>query len=105
MYIVALAWLYVAVLMAVTEPNWVAGTLSFLAYGLGPLALFLWLAGTPVRRARSAEQAIDDVVGTDDRADAQSDQKDLGEGRGELGALVQPRDEVGDRDVDHAGRG
>lgn len=45
MYIIAIAWLYVTVLMAATEPSFVGGVLTFLLYGLGPLALFLYLFG------------------------------------------------------------
>ena len=54
MYIVACAWLYVTVLMALTEPNITAGILTFALYGLAPLALLLWIAGTPERRRRAA---------------------------------------------------
>ncbi|MDQ3196727.1 MAG: hypothetical protein ACR2FI_10680 [Burkholderiales bacterium] len=54
MYIVAIAWLYVAVLMAATEENLVAAAMTFLCYGLLPLALLLWLVGTPERRRRRA---------------------------------------------------
>ena len=50
MHIVALAWLYVTVLMALTESNVVAGTLTLLFYGILPLALVLWLFGGPARR-------------------------------------------------------
>ena len=50
MYIVAIAWLYVALMMAITERSLVAGTMTFLFYGLLPLALLLWLVGTPRRR-------------------------------------------------------
>ncbi len=52
MYIIAIAWLYVTILMAATETSLVAGLLTFLFYGLAPLALFLWLFGTPQRRRR-----------------------------------------------------
>jgi hypothetical protein len=45
MYIVAIAWIYVTLLMAATEPSFVRGVLTFLLYGLGPLALFLFLFG------------------------------------------------------------
>lgn len=54
MYIVAIAWLYVTLLMAVTERNVVAGVMTFLAYGFLPLALLLWLLGGPRRRRRPA---------------------------------------------------
>ena len=56
MYIVAIAWLYVTVLMAATERSVTAGVLTFLAYGLAPLALLLWLFGGP-RRHRDAARA------------------------------------------------
>lgn len=57
MYIIAIAWLYVTLLMAATEPSVVAGILSFLVYGAAPLALFLWVFGTPQRRRNQAKQA------------------------------------------------
>lgn len=59
MYIIAIAWLYVTVLMALTETNITAGILTFLLYGLFPLALLLWLLGTPERRRRAAKRGDD----------------------------------------------
>ena len=52
MYIVAIAWVYVVMLMALTEPTFTAGVATFVFYGLLPLALLLWLLGTPERRRR-----------------------------------------------------
>jgi hypothetical protein len=52
-YIVAIAWLYVTLLMAATEPSVVGGVLTFLTYGAGPLAIFLYVFGR--RRPRSLE--------------------------------------------------
>lgn len=58
MYVIAIAWLYVTVLMAATEPNLTAGVLTFAFYGLLPLSLLLWLLGTPQRRRqRQAQEA------------------------------------------------
>ncbi len=59
MYVIAIAWLYVTVLMAATEPNLTAGILTFSLYGLFPIALLLWLLGTPERgrRGRAREAA------------------------------------------------
>lgn len=54
MYIIAIAWLYVTVLMALTESNLIAGTATFLFYGLLPLSLLMWLGGTRARRQRQA---------------------------------------------------
>jgi len=50
MYVIAIGWIYVTLLMAATEPNITAGALTFALYGLAPLALLLWLMGTPQRR-------------------------------------------------------
>jgi hypothetical protein len=52
MYIIAIGWIYVTLLMAVTETNITAGILTFVVYGLAPLSLILWLLGTPMRRRR-----------------------------------------------------
>lgn len=54
MYIVAIGWLWVVLMMALTESSLTAGLLTFFFYGLAPLALFLWLAGTPARRRRQS---------------------------------------------------
>ena len=61
MYIVAIAWLYVALMMAVAEATNTTGTLlgaliTFLLYGLGPVALVLYLMATPARRKRRKAQ-------------------------------------------------
>jgi hypothetical protein len=73
MYIVAIGWLYVTVLVAINEPTVVAAIVSFLFYGLLPCALLLWLGGFKARRQRRrslADQRADD----DDRRDTQADQ-------------------------------
>jgi hypothetical protein len=63
--LVALAWMYVVVLMAAAEATAPNGSLlgaffTFLLYGVGPLALALYLLGTPARRrARRAAAAGD----------------------------------------------
>jgi hypothetical protein len=73
MYIVAIAWLYVTLMMALTEPNIVAGALTFLFYGLLPCALLLWLFGTPQRRRnrlrKIPQQHLDQPDGTDAKPD------------------------------------
>jgi hypothetical protein len=63
MYIVAIAWLYVALMMAVVEATSSTGNLlgalvTFVLYGLGPVALVVYLMRTPHRRrARKALEA------------------------------------------------
>lgn len=50
MYIIAIGWIYVVLLMSFTEESIVAGAATFLFYGLAPLSLLLYLLGTPGRR-------------------------------------------------------
>ncbi|MFN5049942.1 hypothetical protein [Roseateles sp.] len=64
MYLVAIAWLYVVVMMALAEAVSSQGTLlgalfTLLLYGLLPLSIVMYLLGTPARRRarRLAEQA------------------------------------------------
>ncbi len=57
MYIVAIAWLYVVLMMALTETSVVAGIATFVLYGLAPLSLFLWLSGRRSGAATGAQPA------------------------------------------------
>ncbi len=65
MYLVVIAWLYVALMMAVAEATSTQGSLlgalaTFVLYGVGPLALVLYLMLTPARRrARRAREAAE----------------------------------------------
>lgn len=64
MYLVAIAWAYVALMMAAAEALSPQGTLfgafvTLLLYGVLPLGLLLYILGTPGRRRRrrAADQA------------------------------------------------
>jgi hypothetical protein len=57
MLIVAIAWIYVVGLMALTEPTIVAGIVTFLFYCVLPLGTWIYIAGTGKRRARHQAQA------------------------------------------------
>jgi biotin transporter BioY len=61
MYIIAIAWLYVTVLMAATEKTIVAGLLTFIFYGLLPCALLFWLLGVKHRRYKKMRLSQEDV--------------------------------------------
>ncbi len=62
MYIIAIAWIYVVLLMALTEPSWVAGVATFLLYGALPLSVLLYLMGTPQRRRNRARREAEQNV-------------------------------------------
>ncbi|CAN7382396.1 hypothetical protein LJR289_002253 [Pseudoduganella sp. LjRoot289] len=59
MLIVAVAWIYVVVLMAFTEPTFVAGIMTFLLYCVLPLGILFYLTGSGRRKRKraAAEQA------------------------------------------------
>lgn len=67
MYLIAIAWLYVALMMALAEATSPQGGLfgaliTFLLYGVAPMALVMYLVGTPARRkARKAAEALADA--------------------------------------------
>jgi hypothetical protein len=55
MYLIVIAWLYVALMMAVAEATSPVGTvlgaiITFVLYGVGPVALLIYLMGHPGRR-------------------------------------------------------
>ncbi len=65
MWIVAIAWMYVALMMAVSEATSPIGTVlgaivTFVFYGVLPTALVMYLMGTPIRRrAKRAKEAAE----------------------------------------------
>lgn len=61
MHLVVIAWLYVALMMAVAEATNTNGTVlgavfTFLLYGLLPVALVVYLMSTPARRRAIKER-------------------------------------------------
>ncbi|HYD63119.1 MAG TPA: hypothetical protein VEC35_22385 [Noviherbaspirillum sp.] len=73
MYIVAIAWIYVVLMMSITEDSVVAGVMTFLLYGVLPLTIILYLMGTPQRKRdrqraeklRRAEAAKDETLASE----------------------------------------
>jgi hypothetical protein len=65
MYLVVIAWVYVALMVAVAEAASSNGTLlgavlTFLMWGLLPLSIVVYLMGSPARRrARRAAEAAE----------------------------------------------
>ena len=65
MYLIAIAWIYVVLLMSIAEATNTTGTLlgaliTFFLYGLMPLSLVLYIMRTPTRkRARKAKEKLE----------------------------------------------
>ncbi len=74
MYIVAIGWAYVILMMAITASS-IGKALAILFFlGVLPLSLFVYVADGPRRRRRSMTMA-DQVSDQRDAADSQSDQQ------------------------------
>lgn len=88
MWIVAIAWMYVTLMMALAEATNPQGTVlgavfTFLMYGLGPLALVLYLMGAPARR-KALLQAERDAL-TRQREQAEQRTQEAREASGQPG--------------------
>ncbi|HYD95506.1 MAG TPA: hypothetical protein VEC01_09280 [Noviherbaspirillum sp.] len=81
MYIVAIAWIYVILMMSITEDTVVAGVMTFLLYGVLPLVIILYVMGTPQRKRnrveaeklRRAHAALDEANASDAERKASED--------------------------------
>jgi hypothetical protein len=69
-HIIVIAWLYVTILMAATEPSLVGGVLTFLVYGLAPLALFVYL----FRRRRKPSVGVRELADDPHARNSQQDE-------------------------------
>jgi ABC-type transport system involved in cytochrome bd biosynthesis fused ATPase/permease subunit len=58
MWIVAVAWIYVVMLMAFTEPTVVAGVMTFLLYCVLPLWILFYLTGSKARKRKRDAEAL-----------------------------------------------
>ena len=76
MYIVAIAWLFVVILMGASEAmstSIVGGFLTFFFYGLVPLAIVLYLFGAPQRRRdRRKRVQAEELLAAVERSDKDS---------------------------------
>ena len=82
MYLIPLGWLYVVLMMSVAEATNTNGTvlgaiITFVLYGLMPVALLMYIMGTPgrkrkIREREAAERAasVQPNAGGDAAADA-----------------------------------
>ncbi|QGW81970.1 hypothetical protein [Variovorax paradoxus] len=84
-HLIVIGWLYVAVMMAVAEATSTTGTVlgaifTFLMYGLAPVALVVYLMGTPGRRRaiRQREAEAQEAARRAAAASAEATSKDSG---------------------------
>lgn len=61
MYLVAIAWIYVTLMMALAEATNPAGSIlgaviTFILYGIMPLSIVMYILGTPERKRKLRER-------------------------------------------------
>ena len=74
MYIVAIGWAYVILMMAITASSIGKALAILILLGVLPLVLFVYVADGPRRRQRSMAVS-NDIASQRDAADSQSDQR------------------------------
>ena len=79
MYIIAIAWTYVALMAAITEPTVLGGIITFIFWGVLPVSIILFVLSSPARKQRRkqaelADEAVHHPVGQGDGADAKPDE-------------------------------
>lgn len=92
MHIVFVAWLFVVLLMALTEATSTQGSLlgaffTLLLYGVLPLAIVMYLLGTPARRRARR------LAATENPATSAADQADGGSHAAAALAVAPEREE------------
>ncbi len=80
--LIAIGWLYVALMMAVAEATSPIGSVlgalfTFLLYGVGPVALLLYILGTPARKKLRKQREAEELLAWQ-QAQAASTQPDAG---------------------------
>jgi len=68
MYIVAIGWLYVVVLMAFSAHSFASGLMTFLVYGALPVGVLILISGSK-RRHRRRRQAIEQAEASEGQGD------------------------------------
>ncbi|TAG50211.1 MAG: hypothetical protein EAZ30_00450 [Betaproteobacteria bacterium] len=68
MYIIAIAWLYFVIMMAIVSDSIIVGLLRFVFLGAIPAGLLLWMA---LRRRRAQNEKIAEQAASDTQAPSQ----------------------------------
>jgi hypothetical protein len=87
MYLIVIGWMYVTLMMAVVQASSSVGTIvgaiaTFVFYGLAPMALLVYLMGSPARRRaiKAREAAARPAQATSGEPDAGSEPPTAAEG-------------------------
>ncbi len=56
LYLIAIAWIYVVLLMSLAESSFIAGVMTFIFYCVIPLGLVLYILSSPARKRQIKER-------------------------------------------------
>ncbi|MBR7745110.1 hypothetical protein [Undibacterium baiyunense] len=56
LYLIAIAWIYVVLLMSLAESSFIAGIMTFIFYCVIPLGLVLYILSSPARKRQIKER-------------------------------------------------
>lgn len=96
MYLVPIAWMYVVVMVAIVEatsPNgtWLGALFTLLFYGVLPVAVVMYVLGTPARRrARQAAEAAEPQAASAPSAAVAPDGRDVAPGNAVAAKREEP---------------
>ena len=69
MYIIAIAWTYVALMAAITETTLLGGIITFIFWGVLPVSIILYVLSSPARKRRAKQkEAAEEQAGRGDQA-------------------------------------
>lgn len=99
MYLVVIAWIYVALMMAVAEATASNGTVlgalvTFSLYGVLPLLLVMYLIGTPMRRKAIRRREAAELAARSGAGAGQPDAGGHAPGAAEPGGVAPVREET-----------
>lgn len=80
MYIIAIGWMWVVLMMSITQKTILAGVSTLVFYGILPCALLMYILTTPARRRRQARR----------EAEAEAQAKATPEGKESAQSGTQP---------------
>jgi hypothetical protein len=94
--LIAIGWIYVALMMAVAEATSPVGSvlgavITFVLYGVGPVALLLYILGTPARKKLRKQREAEELAAWQAQQQA-SDAPDAG-GQASADAVAPVRKE------------
>ncbi len=90
LYLIAIAWIFVVMMMALTESSLIAGIMTFLGYCVIPLSLVLYILSSSARKRKIRAEYVE----RQEQARQQSNQQSQNQQISESTNSVQENDQA-----------